>query len=181
MNNIHFAMIVAVIGLGGLMPFGLVSAAGGGTTGQNHNIRTEQLQRELAELRRMTGRYQKVKEALRDGYVGPGPFVPFMGLHYIKPELLGDGVINVYQPEALVYDSNDPQQQTRNLGAVEYLVADPEGLIAQSDLPVLFTGQTTRDWHYEDAAGVWTLHVWIWIDNPEGLFHSTNPRVGRAP
>lgn len=23
----------------------------------------------------------------------------------------------------------------------------------------------------------WTLHAWVWFDNPEGVFHSTNPRV----
>lgn len=24
----------------------------------------------------------------------------------------------------------------------------------------------------------WTLHAWVWMDNPEGLFHPTNPNVG---
>lgn len=24
----------------------------------------------------------------------------------------------------------------------------------------------------------WTLHAWIWFDNPEGVFNPTNPRVG---
>ncbi|MDX1566512.1 MAG: hypothetical protein R3223_01850 [Longimicrobiales bacterium] len=24
----------------------------------------------------------------------------------------------------------------------------------------------------------WTLHAWVWHDNPEGVFHATNPRVG---
>lgn len=23
----------------------------------------------------------------------------------------------------------------------------------------------------------WTLHAWVWMPNPEGVFHSTNPRV----
>ena len=23
----------------------------------------------------------------------------------------------------------------------------------------------------------WTLHAWVWHDNPEGVFHATNPRV----
>lgn len=23
----------------------------------------------------------------------------------------------------------------------------------------------------------WTLHAWVWLDNPEGVFHPTNPRV----
>ncbi len=23
----------------------------------------------------------------------------------------------------------------------------------------------------------WTLHAWVWYDNPEGVFHPTNPRV----
>lgn len=23
----------------------------------------------------------------------------------------------------------------------------------------------------------WTLHAWVWFDNPEGVFHPTNPRV----
>lgn len=23
----------------------------------------------------------------------------------------------------------------------------------------------------------WTLHAWVWLDNPEGVFHPTNPRI----
>lgn len=24
---------------------------------------------------------------------------------------------------------------------------------------------------------LWTLHAWVWLDNPEGVFHPTNPQV----
>lgn len=178
MNNLRIALTVSAICIGGITAPVTVSAADEQSMMTRHGIRSEQLQKELAQLRRATSRYQDVKKALQDGYVGPGPFVPFMGLHYLQPNLLGDGAIDIYRPEALVYDSNDPQQKTHNLGAVEYIIVDPEGLIPPSELPILFTGQGAGDWHYVDEVGVWTLHVWIWLDNPAGLFNPTNPRVG---
>ncbi len=136
------------------------------------------LQKQLATVREATSKYQDVEAAKDDGYQQTSPFVSGMGFHYVKGSLLADGNnIDITQPEALVYDSNDPNQKTRNLGAVEYVVPDPGKNISQGDLPTPFSGQTTDDWHYEHEIGSWTLHVWVWLDNPEGVFHPTNPRV----
>lgn len=138
------------------------------------------LQKELAALRRATSQYQNVKKAEADGYHQHSPFIPGMGFHYVKGSLV-DGTAEMSQPEALVYDSNDPEQKTRNLGAVEYIIPDGGGAETQDrtgeNLPSLFTGQTSGDWHYESVLDSWTLHVWIWLDNPKGVFHPTNPRV----
>lgn len=135
------------------------------------------LEQELASLRAATSQYQDVEKAEEDGYIQATPFVPEMGFHYVNYDLL-DGQIDVYSPQALVYDSNDPDHETRNLGAVEYIILDPKKGRSKESLPTPFTGQTTDDWHYESDLGFWTLHVWVWLDNPEGVFHPHNPRVG---
>lgn len=140
-----------------------------------------ELQKALASLRQEMTRYKRVQNALDDGYgVGPGaisPYVPQMGFHYLNLGLL-DGQANVNEPEALVYQSYDPNKKTRRLGAVEYII--PGSFVnTQSDLPSLFPGQTSDDWHFEEEIGAWTLHAWIFLDNPEGVFHGENPRVRR--
>ncbi len=139
------------------------------------------LQQELAALREATSQYQDVKKAEADGYVQASPFVHEMGFHYVKGPLVPDGQVDVDNPEALVYDSNDPDQETRNLGAVEYIIPDPgddhTADRSGDNLPTPFATMTTDDWHYESHLDSWTLHVWIWLDNPKGVFHPHNPRV----
>lgn len=135
------------------------------------------LQKELAAVREATSQYQDVKKAEADDYHQHSPFVPGMGFHYVNGSLAADAEVIKDQPEALVYDSNDPDKETRNLGAVEYVIPDPEKNLSRGDLPLPFSGMSGAEWHYESAINAWTLHVWIWLDNPKGVFHPTNPRV----
>lgn len=148
------------------------------TLSAHGNAGNSALHQELAALRRATAKYHDVDVATDDGYAQASPFVPEMGFHYVNGSLI-DGSIEVTQPEALVYDSNDPQKKQRKLGAVEYII--PTAIISdQSNLPTPFTGMTTGDWHHEEEIRAWTLHVWIWLDNPEGTFHPENPRVSHG-
>lgn len=160
-----------------MMTAALASAEGRG----NNNSEEVQLRRELAQLRQATSKYQDVKKAERDGYALESPFVPGMGYHYVNAVQVFLSGVDAHQPEALVYDSNDPKQKSRNLVAVEYLLPDPDQVIPREELPLLFATQTSHDWHYEPFLGEWTLHVWIWLDNPEGVFNPTNPRVNLGP
>ena len=126
----------------------------------------------LATLRRETARYHDLEAALADGFVflhpceerpGEGP----VGTVYAHPDRIADGVIDPSMPDALVY------APTRNggerLAAVELVV--PFGV---SEEPPTFMGATFQE---EDEFGVWGLHVWLWIDNPNGLFAPANPRI----
>lgn len=129
----------------------------------------------LAQVRRATAQYQDVTVAEESGYVQVSPFVPGMGYHYLKESLMDAEVIPT-QPEALVYVDNPADDSKRRLVAVEYLI--PETLVEdQSELDGKFPGVDGDAWHHEHEIHAWTLHAWIWYDNPEGVFHPTNPRV----
>jgi hypothetical protein len=58
------------------------------------------------------------------------------------------------------------------LVAVEYAVpltlttTPPEGFAGKADA-----------WFADDRFQLWTLHAWIWRDNPDGIFNPTNRRV----
>ncbi len=129
----------------------------------------------LAQVRRATAQYHDVTEAEDSGYQQVSPFVPGMGYHYVNGSLMDAEVIPT-QPEALVYVDNPADDSKRRLVAVEYLI--PENLVEnQSELDGKFPGVDGDTWHHEHEIQAWTLHAWVWYDNPEGVFHSTNPRV----
>lgn len=137
------------------------------------------LEQTLADVRSATAEFQDVSTAEDAGYVQISPFVPGMGYHYVNLGLL-DGTVNPTEPEALVYVDNPAHDDKRRLAAVEYIV--PYEVIpsdaSASELDDMFPGVEGDKWHKEDDIDSWTLHAWIWYPNPEGLFHSTNPRVG---
>jgi hypothetical protein len=132
----------------------------------------------LAQVRRATSSYHDVVKAEDDGYEQASPFVPGMGYHYVNGALVDDNV-NPTQPEALVYVDNLVNDDARRLVAVEYVIPDPNEDMSESKLDNKFPGADGDKWHYDPhvGPGSWTLHAWIWYPNPEGVFHSTNPRV----
>jgi hypothetical protein len=104
-----------------------------------------------------------------------------MGDHFANGGLLFDhGVIDANRPEALVYETRN--DGTFKLVALEYIVtqADWEGANGiGAARPKLF-GQ---DFDFSDADNrfglppFYSLHAWIWKDNPSGLLKPWNPRV----
>jgi hypothetical protein len=92
-----------------------------------------------------------------------------MGFHYGKPSLI-DGTINPDEPEVLLYE---PQLNGKpRLVAVEYII--PFAILpADATAPRAF-GQ---DFVPDASLPFWTLHIWLWKDNPAGLFASFNPNV----
>lgn len=157
----------------------------------------------LAEVRRATARYHNVEHAMADGYTvwSPDPFAAGatcatsaegrMGYHLVKPSLrgspaapaAGDAVLDPLRPEMLLYEKRP--NGTMRLVGVEYLVfqaawervhgagAAPPTLFG---MPVPFSSHTfpptvlTPVPHYE-------LHVWLWSDNPNGMFSHWNPTI----
>jgi hypothetical protein len=125
---------------------------------------------QLEDVREATSRYLDVDAAVADGYVDIGAFVPGMGWHYLKPDLV-DNRFNTEQPELLVY-AEDPCGGKRQLVAVEYAIPlelstqAPRGFIGRADL-----------WDANHELGLWTLHAWIWEYNTDGVFAPHNPRV----
>ncbi len=132
--------------------------------------------RALATLRRATARYHDLNAATDDGFVflhgcesrpDEGP----VGMVYVHPARL-DGVIDPREPEALIYEPGE-NGRARLVG-VELVVPYVAWTNAQ---PPEFLGASFQP---EDEFGVWGLHVWLWRQNPEGLFAESNPRVSCA-
>ncbi len=92
-----------------------------------------------------------------------------MGFHYAKEGTI-DGTINPDEPEVLLYE---PQKNGKpRLVAVEFLV--PFSIVpANGTAPRAFDTDFVPDATFP----FWTLHVWLWKNNPSGLFKSFNPNV----
>src|SRR5436190_18647008 len=79
----------------------------------------------VLKVREATGRYKDINIALSEGWVQATPCVSgpndgAMGVHFLKPERLHDGVLKAEEPEMLIYEPG-PGGTFRLVG-VEYLV-----------------------------------------------------------
>jgi hypothetical protein len=145
-------------------------------------------QNELAPVREATARFHDVDAAIAAGYElgyvnGAGvriitgciahPTAGAMGYHYFNKQLIDDNVVDVLRPEGLVY-SPGPDGRLQ-LAAVEYVVpgafSNPPGV---SVAPVVFGREMVI---LVPAVGFYTLHAWIWSNNPAGLFAHWSPEV----
>ncbi len=145
---------------------------------------------ELEEVRQALEKYRDPIVAVRDGYLSTLGCVEYpvaageghvqyapggMGVHFINPGLIGPE-LDPLRPTILVYA---PDGDKLRLVAAEWLVPLATGI---RDRPELF-GQPfygpmegheplmPAELHHYD------LHVWLFEDNPAGLFAPTNPVV----
>ena len=123
---------------------------------------------ELARARAATARYHDLEAALADGYVDIDVVMPLMGHHYLRNANL-DATFQADAPEILVYAPHDGRMR---LVALEYAV--PLALAANP--PEGFSGSADR-WDRNEQFQLWTLHAWVWYENPDGVFAPMNPRV----
>jgi hypothetical protein len=128
----------------------------------------------LATLRRATSRYHDLQAAIADGFVflhgcevreEGGP----VGTVYVHPQRVMDGAIDPSLPDGLIYEPTGTDSP--RLVAVEMAV--PLATWTTPQAPT-FLGATFQR---EDEFGVFGLHIWLWRDNPKGLFAETNPNV----
>lgn len=144
------------------------------TLNHRSNAHSSVINRQLAELRRLTAPYHNFDKAVAAGYeleLTPCFYhsdLGGMGYHYGNPAYLND-TINLLEPEVLVYEPK-PNGDLR-LVAIEYLI--DEDSWQESDPPSLL-GQ---DFTYNEAGEFFALHVWIWRNNPSGMFFDWNPKV----
>ncbi len=130
----------------------------------------------LAAARAATARYHRVEVAEAEGYIvgspcvaHPDPKVGGMGVHYVNPALIGDPTLDPSKPEVLVYE---PQRNgALRLVAVEYM--KPKAM--PGTRPTLF-GQLFED----GPMDTYTLHAWVWQNNPAGILTAFNPTVSCA-
>jgi hypothetical protein len=137
------------------------------------------LHEDLATLRRVTAPFHSFKNAVAAGWsaeITPCMADPDgaggMGFHYGNTALI-DGTVRVDAPQLLLYE---PDREGRfRLVAVEYII--PYTARSRSATPPVLFGQEFKQ---NDTFQLWGLHVWVWKDNPSGLFANWNPRVSCA-
>jgi hypothetical protein len=129
----------------------------------------------ITTLKRVTDRYHDLSVAQNEGFVLLHPCETRLGDEqvgtvYYNPTRLLDGVISPERPDALIYEPGINGGKP-TLVAVEFAV--PFALWTQQTPPT-FRGATFQR---EDEFGVYGLHIWVWRENPNGLFAESNPRV----
>jgi hypothetical protein len=92
-----------------------------------------------------------------------------MGYHHQNASLLDDH-LELERPEILVYERL-PNGAYR-LNGVEYIV--PFSARPMDAAPPTIMGQKLKP---APSLRLWYLHVWVWLENPSGLFADWNPRV----
>ena len=145
---------------------------------------------ELERVRAALDKYQDPYVAVRDGYfstvgcvhypkpggAGQVPYVAGgMGIHFVNAQLVGP-VPDPMRPAILIYE---PDGDKLRLIAAEWFIPLATGVKERPSVfgrpfdgpmeghePLLPKGLH----HYD-------LHVWLWKENPAGLFSPTNPRV----
>jgi hypothetical protein len=166
----------------------------------------------LAEVKRLTSRFQDVNVALAEGYVrdpmdlcdtaqmmGRPAKLGTMGIHYFRPDLLGvtappsprvngNGTHTDFRkPSILIYE---PQADgSLELVAVENLVFEASWKAAgNAERPTyqgvpydhMFDNPKTAIDEAHMFEPHFDRHVWVWRDNPNGVFAQFNPTVSCA-
>ena len=121
------------------------------------------------------------------------PHMGAMGVHYVKGDLVKDPAIDARHPEALIYAPDGHGKL--HLAALEYVVikADWE---AKQQPPSSYVGSRFtpvppmlfgHEFNFTDAPNryglppFYSLHAWVWKNNPAGTFAMWNPTVHCDP
>ncbi|HET6469664.1 MAG TPA: hypothetical protein VFG43_14915 [Geminicoccaceae bacterium] len=155
---------------------GLVSAVSGGAAAADEATLSPELQAARAALEK----YKDPVQAVHDGYFSTLGCVHYadggMGVHFLSPGRIGP-VPDPASPQILVYEPDE--EGKLHLVAAEWFVPLATGV---KERPALF-GQPfngpmeghvplmPKELHHYD------LHVWLFKDNPAGMFNVTNPDV----
>lgn len=144
------------------------------------------LHQALADARKASAPFADVDAALAAGYVKfpdlagdcvAQPGLGGMGIHYLNGAMV-DAELDPRRPELLVYHQGASGKL--ELAALEYVVPAPVWDALHAQPPLLFG----HPFHllrtpnrYGLTTPLYTLHVWLWEHNPDGLFNDWNPRV----
>ena len=140
---------------------------------------------QLAQLRQVTAKFQRFDVATNSGYAAQ--ITPCwthhsagaMGYHYGDTDLF-DATVDLLNPEVVIYE---PQKGGHmNLVGMEYIVpleaweAAGHDLNDPTDVPRLLDQPYTR----HSFLPIFKLHIWLWRQNPSGMFADWNPKVSCA-
>lgn len=134
-----------------------------------------EVQRDVERVRRATAAYRELDSAVAAGYPHDVPRCianephGAMGFHHMRRDL-SDAKVELERPEILLYSRT--ADGGHQLNGVEYIV--PYTVHPRNATPPTVMGQALKQ---SDQLLIWYLHVWVWTDNPSGLFADWNPAV----
>jgi hypothetical protein len=172
---LHAALVVSCL------PFALASTAG---------AQLPKLSPELERIRAALDKYQDPVVAIHDGYFstlgcmeypiagkpGQAPYpAGGMGVHFFNT-MISSTTPDPLRPNVLLYE---PVGEKLRLVAAEWFVPLATGV---KERPTLFGVQFDGPMMghrplMPDGLHHYDLHVWLWKENPAGLFRPTNPSV----
>lgn len=135
----------------------------------------EDVDRDVARVRAATQAFKSLDSAVAAGYSRDGggcvdnPPKGAMGFHHQNNALL-DARLEVERPEMLVYERL--RDGTYRLNGVEYIV--PFSAWPETKEPPTVMGQPLKA---APSLRIWYRHVWVWRENPSGLFADWHPHV----
>ena len=126
----------------------------------------------VEQVRAANDRFKDVAIAVSEGYApiacASGIDGGAMGVHYVKPSLIGE-TVDLKAPQAIMYE---PAADGRmELIAVEYITT--KGPASLGGQLFNFTGAPNR----YGLGPFYELHVWAWKANLRGAFADMNPAV----
>ncbi len=181
--HVHVALLASLVGLG----------IGGAC---DHDDDSE-IDRQLDRAHEVTAKYHDVAVAEADGFVSTeacvfDPVLGTMGIHFVHPAREADPALDLEAPEALLYLRQDGELRLVAIEYVQLIVVGGQPYLGcgveNSSCPppdpppapslyerVVFDGpmpghQPGMPWHYD-------LHVWLWEENPAGMFAQYNPAL----
>jgi hypothetical protein len=126
----------------------------------------------LDAVRQISARFHSEAQATKHGYVSTVDCVSSpaggMGVHWLNQSLV-DPVFDPLHPENVIFAPGP--NGIPKLVAVEYIV------INVGQPAPTFGGQAFDGGGTPVPVPHWSLHVWLWKDNPSGLFAAFNPDV----
>ena len=149
---------------------GLLSA----TAKESSTLSSKSLESDLLKsLRAATAKYHSTHAAIQAGYQPDDhcvsvPGLGGMGYHWANPSLV-DPVFDPLKPEVVLY-ATAPNGKLR-LVAVEYIV------INVGQPAPMFGDQAFNVGGTPVPVPHWSLHVWLYENNPSGMFTPFNPNI----
>jgi hypothetical protein len=139
-------------------------------------------EKQLAELRKVTARFQSFEAAKQAGY--STQITPCwahhsaggMGYHYGNTALF-DATAELLKPETVIYEPLAGGK--KRLVGMEYIVplaaweAAKHDMNNPNDVPMLLGQKFTR----HSTLPIFKLHIWLWQENPSGTYADWNPKV----
>jgi hypothetical protein len=134
-------------------------------------------------VRQATERFRDVSVAENEGYAlqfgcVSGPDLGAMGLHYVNFPLVLDGELDPERPEIVLYEAQ-PNGRLKMTGA-DFLVLKDAWDAKHPEGPPQIMGQLLHLFEAPNRFGLppfYTLHVWAWKDNSNGMFVNWHPKV----